>query len=88
MSRQAAYAARYVGMGQFLDRIPEWSSRHPWIWGLWFGLLVGGSVIVLSTLRYGLRVSSVVLGLVIFIAFGLLGTLGGLFRRFTPGGPT
>jgi hypothetical protein len=86
--RQVASAARYVGMPAYFDRLPDWSARHPWIWGLLFGLFVGGGVIVLSTLKFGLRASSVILGVVIFVAFGLLGIVGGVFRRFTPGGPT
>ena len=52
-----------------------------------FGALVGGGVLVLSTLKYGLRLSNLILGVVVFIAFGLLGFAGRLARRFTPGGP-
>ncbi len=66
----------------------RWISDHPWIWGLSFGLLVGGGVFILSTLKFGLRFSNLVLGLVVFIAFGLLGFVGELLRRFAPGGPT
>ncbi|HLZ10827.1 MAG TPA: hypothetical protein VKT80_19735 [Chloroflexota bacterium] len=69
-------------------RLPSrWISDHPWIWGLSFGLLVGGGVLVLSSLRFGLRFSNLTLGFVVFVAFGLLGFVGGLFRRYTPGGP-
>jgi hypothetical protein len=70
------------------DRPSQWLSAHPWIWGLTFGVVVGGGVLVLSTLKYGFRASNLVLGLVVFIAFGLIGSVGGLLRRYTPGGPT
>ena len=56
--------------------------------GLSFGLLVGGGVFTLSSLKFGFRFSNVMLALVVFITFGLLGFTGGLLRRFTPGGPT
>jgi hypothetical protein len=52
-----------------------------------FGALVAGGVLVLSTLKYGFRLSNLILGVVVFIAFGLLGFVGRLARRFTPGGP-
>jgi hypothetical protein len=72
-----------------VPRLPSrWISDRPWIWGLSFGLLVGGGVFILSTLKFGLRFSNLMLGLVVFITFGLLGFVGGLLRRFTPGGPT
>jgi hypothetical protein len=75
-------------MPRLRDQPSHWSSDHPWIWGLSFGLVVGGGVFVLSTLRYGFRGSNLLLALVVFIAFGLLGSVGGLLRRYTPGGPT
>jgi hypothetical protein len=55
---------------------------------LTFGLIVGGGVLILSTIRYGIRLSNLILALVVFVAFGLLGFVGGLMRRFTLGGPT
>ncbi|HVH63657.1 MAG TPA: hypothetical protein VNA65_08650 [Candidatus Dormibacteraeota bacterium] len=71
-----------------LPRRPAvWASEHPWVWGVVFGLVVGGSVLILSSIEHGLRASNLVLGLVVFIAFGLLGVVGALFRRYTPGGP-
>lgn len=69
-------------------RLPSgWISDHPWIWGLSYGLLVGGGVFILSSLRFGVRFSNLMLGCVVFVAFGLLGFVEGLFRRYTPGGP-
>jgi len=70
------------------DRLPRWTSNHAWIWGLSFGVIVGGGVFLLSTLKFGFRASNLALGLVVFITFGLLGFLGGLLSKFTPGGPT
>lgn len=72
-----------------LPRRPAvWASQHPWVWGVVFGFVVGGSVLLLSSAQHGLRASNVVLGLVVFIAFGLLGVVGALVGRYTPGGPT
>ena len=77
-----------MGMPAIQDMRRRWASDHPWIWGLSFGLIVGGGVFLLSTLRFGFLVSNLALGLVVFIAFGLLGFVGGLMRGFTPGSPT
>jgi hypothetical protein len=79
---------RFTRMPAVPNLPSRWISDHPWIWGLSFGVLVGGGVFLLSTIKFGLRFSNVMLGLVVFITFGLLGFLGGLLRRFTPGGPT
>lgn len=79
---------RLFGMPAVPDLLSPWTSDHPWIWGLSFGVIVSGGVFLLSTLRFGFRFSNLVLGMVVFITFGLLGLLGGLLRKFTPGGPT
>jgi hypothetical protein len=71
-----------------IELLPRWTSDHPWIWGLSFGVIVGGGVFLLSTLKFGFRASNLMLGLVVFITFGLLGFVGGLVRTVTPGGPT
>jgi hypothetical protein len=47
-----------------------------------------GGVFLLSTVKFGFRASNVMLALVVFTTFGLLGFLRGLLRKFTPGGPT
>ncbi len=52
-----------------------------------FGLIVGGCVLVLSGAQHGFSGSNILLALVIFIGFGLLGVIGALVRRYTPGGP-
>ena len=72
-------------MPEIPRRRSYWTSEHPWAWGVVFGLVVGGSVVVLSSLQHGLRASNVLLGIVVFIAFGLLGVLGAVFRRPTAG---
>jgi len=79
---------RLFGMPAVPDLPSRWISDHPWIWGLSFGVLVGGGVLLLSTLKFGFRISNLILGVVVFITFGLLGLLGGLLGRFTPSGPT
>ncbi len=66
---------------------PEPVTRFPWMWGVSFGLVVGFGVLAISTSRYGLRISNLVLGVVVFIVFGLVGIVGGVARRHTPGGP-
>lgn len=57
------------------------------MWGPTFGLIVGGAVLILSAIQHGFRSSNLLLALVIFIGFGLLGVLGALVGRYTPGGP-
>ena len=74
-------------MPEFPRRPSPWAARYPWIWGVMFGLIVGGSVLVVSSAQYGLRGSNLLLALVIFIGFGSLGVIGELVRRYTPGGP-
>jgi hypothetical protein len=52
-----------------------------------FGLIVGASVLIASSVQYGFRSSNLLLAIVIFVGFGLLGMIGELVRRYTPGGP-
>jgi hypothetical protein len=54
-----------------------------WLWGLAFGLLVGGCVVALSAARYGFSGPLIVLGIVLAIAFGGLGVIAGLARNRT-----
>lgn len=71
-------------------RLPSsfpWVARRPWIWGVMFGLIVGGSVLILSAAQYGFRGSNLLLALVIFLGFGLLGVIGAMVGRYTTGGP-
>ena len=57
---------------------------RPWMWGVGLGLCVGGGVVLLSSLRYGLSAPLLILGLVLAIGFGGLGLLAALVRRRTP----
>jgi hypothetical protein len=52
-----------------------------WIWGLAFGLLVGGCVVALSAARYGLSAQLLLLGIVLAIGFGGLGMVGAFVGR-------
>lgn len=65
----------------------EWASEHPWTWGVAFGLVVAAAVLLVSGAEYGLRASNAMLALVLFIGFGVLGVIGAIVRRYTPGGP-
>jgi hypothetical protein len=62
-------------------------AQHPWIWSLAFGFLVAAAVLLVSTAEHGIRASNLLLALVVFVGFGLLGVIGALVRRYTPGGP-
>ena len=66
----------------------ELAHRHPWLWGVYFGILVGGAVVVVSAAVRGFRPGLLLVGLVLLLVFGGLGLLGGLFRRYSAGGPT
>jgi|GEM_PF-5549754 len=66
----------------------ELASRHPWLWGVYLGVLVGGAVVLLSALIHGFRPGLLLIGLVLLIGFGGLGVLSGFLGRYTAGGPT
>jgi hypothetical protein len=55
-----------------------------WLWGLGLGLSVGGGVVLLSSVRYGLSAPLLLLGIVLAIGFGGLALFGELMRRRTP----
>ena len=74
-------------MPEIARRPVGWASEHPWIWGLVFGFVVAAAVLAVSAAEHGIRASNVMLALVLFIGFGVLGVVGALVRRFTPGGP-
>jgi hypothetical protein len=56
---------------------------RPWLWGVGFGLLVGGAVVVLSSLRYGFSIPLLLIGIVLAIGFGALALVGAVARRRT-----
>jgi hypothetical protein len=52
-----------------------------WLWGLAFGLLVGGCVVALSAARYGLSAPLLLVGIVLAIGFGGLAFVGAFVGR-------
>ncbi len=56
---------------------------RPWVVGVVFGVLVGGGVVLLSSLRYGFSGPLLLIGIVLAIGFGGL-ALVGLFVRERP----
>jgi hypothetical protein len=56
---------------------------RPWLWGVGFGLVVGGAVVLLSAVRHGFSLGLLVLGLVLAFAFGAMAVVGAVARRRT-----
>ncbi|TMC51720.1 MAG: hypothetical protein E6J20_15140 [Chloroflexi bacterium] len=56
---------------------------RPWIWGLILGLLVGGGVVIVSSIRVGFSAPLLMLGLVLLVVFGALGLVGSVVGRRT-----
>jgi len=56
---------------------------RPWLWGVILGFCVGGGVVLLSSLRYGLSAPLLLLGIVLAIGFGGLALVGAFVRRRT-----
>jgi len=56
---------------------------RPWLWGVILGLCVGGGVVLLSSLRYGLSAPLLLLGIVLAIGVGGLALVGAFVRRRT-----
>jgi len=56
---------------------------RPWLWGVILGICVGGGVVLLSSLRYGLSAPLLLLGIVLAIGFGGLALVGAFVRRRT-----
>jgi len=57
---------------------------RPWLWGVGLGLVIGGAVVMLSSLRYGFSAPLLLLGVVLAIVFGALALVGAVARRRTP----
>jgi hypothetical protein len=53
---------------------------RPWLLGVGFGLLVGGAVVLLSALRYGLSAPLLLLGVVLALGVGGLAVLAAFAR--------
>jgi hypothetical protein len=58
-------------------------SERPWLWGLIFGVCVGGGVVLISSLRYGFSAPLLVLGLVLAVVFGGLALMSAFVARRT-----
>ena len=56
---------------------------EPWVYGLILGVCVGGGVVLVSSVRYGLTAPLVLLGLVLLVVFGSLGLMSVLVNRRT-----
>lgn len=54
-----------------------------WLWGVILGLLVGGGVVLLSSMTYGFSTPLLLLGLVLVVVFGALGLVGAVVGRRT-----
>lgn len=65
----------------------QWVTHHPWLWGVYLGIVVAATVVLLSAITRGFRPGLLLLGVVLLIAFGGLGAIGALLRRYNPGGP-
>lgn len=57
--------------------------RPPWLWGVGLGLCVGGGVVLLSAIRYGLSAPLVLLGIVLTVVFGGLALIAAFAPRRT-----
>ncbi|HEY6116892.1 MAG TPA: hypothetical protein VI172_13130 [Candidatus Dormibacteraeota bacterium] len=53
------------------------------MYGLILGLCVGGGVVIVSSIRYGLSVPLLILGLVLLVVFGALGLMSAVVARRT-----
>ncbi len=75
-------AVRYLFMPVAYSHLPGW------LWGVYFGVFIGGGVIVAGTFRYGFRPELLLVGGVLLVVFAIIGLFSGFVRRYTPGGPT
>jgi len=55
-----------------------------WLWGVGLGLVVGGAVVLVSSVRYGFSAPLLLLGMVLVVGFGALAAVAGATRRRTP----
>lgn len=66
-------------------RVPVRSPcvRPPSLWGVGLGLCVGGGVVLLSAIRYGLSAPLLFLGVVLAVVFGGLALIAAFARKRT-----
>ena len=57
--------------------------HRPWLWGVGFGVGIGGAVVLLSSLRYGLSAPLLLLGLVLVAGCGGLAFVTAIPRTRT-----
>jgi len=55
----------------------------PWVYGLILGLCVGGGVVLVGSIQYGLSAPLLLLGLILLVVFGGLGLVSALVNRRT-----
>jgi len=56
---------------------------RPWLLGLALGVLIGGGVVLVSSMRFGFSGPLMMLGLVLAIVFGGLAWVGAFVNRRT-----
>ena len=57
---------------------------RPWLWGVGLGLCVGGGVVLLSSIRYGLSAQLLILGIILAVGFGGLALIAAFAGRRAP----
>jgi hypothetical protein len=57
---------------------------RPWLWGVSFGLYIGGAVVIFGSFRSGFSPPLLLLGIVLAIGFGGLALVGLFVTRRTP----
>ena len=55
-----------------------------WLWGVGLGLVVGGAVVLVNSVRYGFSAPLLLLGMVLVVGFGALAAVAVVARRPTP----
>ena len=58
--------------------------RPQWMLGVALGLVIGGAVVLVSSVRYGFSAPLLLLGMTLAIAFGAVGLIGAFVSRRRP----